>query len=212
VKPGPGLAGLERANLEARTLATLQRGSWSSPDVLLVELGERRAVVKDFAPRSRLVRATFGRRQIRREAAIHRALADHPAVPALLGRLDAHALVVEHRPGPRLSLRRPWTFTPQFIAELERAVAGLHERGVVHGDLAHRSNVRASPSGSPVLIDFDAAWRFRPGGWLYRWLLPLAKRIDERGLAKWARALQSSVEGSNDGSESETSRGDSRPM
>jgi hypothetical protein len=56
---------------------------------------------------------------------------------------------------------------------------------VVHLDLRHRSNVRAAPDGSPVLIDFDAALRFRKGGPAERLLLPLLRRIDDRGLAKW---------------------------
>jgi hypothetical protein len=204
--------GLERGNLAARTLATLKRGRWNGPNVLLVECGDQRLVVKDFAPRTRLVRATFGRWQIRRETAIHVALDRHPAIPRLIGRLDAHAIVVEHRPGPRFSLRRPWTFTPGFVGELQRVVESMHERGIVHGDLAHRSNIRSTPEGHPVLIDFGAAISFRRGGLAYRWLLPFAKRIDERGVAKWARAVQSSLVDMSDGALSETSRGARRPM
>ena len=81
------VAGLTRANLRERTLVTLSRGNWNSPDVLLVESDRGRAVVKDFAPRARLVRAVFGRWLIRREVKIYRALEGHPAVPRLLGRL-----------------------------------------------------------------------------------------------------------------------------
>jgi hypothetical protein len=209
-----GAAGLTRANLAERTLVTLSRGSWNSPDVLLVECDRGRVVVKDFAPRRRLVRATFGRWLIRRELAIYRALAGHPAVPRLLGRLDAFALVIEHRPGVRFSRRRPWTFSPAFVEELRLAVAGLHARGVVHLDLRHRGNVRAAPDGRPVLIDFDAALRFRTGSAASRWLLPLLRRIDERGLAKWAAAasLQPPAAEAPDGRLSETGRGASRPM
>ena len=211
------IAELNRSNLAERTLVTLARGNWNSPDVLLVECGSLRAVVKDFAPRSRWLRATFGRWQIRREAEIYRALADHPAVPRLLGRLDRFALVVEHRPGLRFSRRRPWLFSPRFTTELREAVAGLHARGVVHLDLAHRSNVRAAPDGRPVLIDFDASLRFRRGSWAWRWLFPLARRVDERALAKWERhvaraSAQPPSAAVADGTSSETGRGASRPM
>jgi len=215
VTDASAVAGLTRANLGERTLVTLRRGNWNSPDVLLVECGPRRLVVKDFAPRSRWLRSTFGRWQIQREFAIYRALEGHPAVPRLLGRLDRAALIIEHRPGARFSTRRPWLFSPRFVAELREAVAGLHQRGIVHIDLAHRSNVRAGLDGHPVLIDFDGSLRFRRDSWAWRWLFPLARRIDERALAKWQRQVaraQSSVAAGADGTLSETGRGASRPM
>ncbi len=188
------MSGVTRANLSEQTLITLQRGSWNSPDVYLVECDDGRAVVKDFAPRAWLVRATFGRWIVRREARVYAALADHPAVPRLLGRLDPLALVIEHRAGARFSRRRPWTFTPGFVRQLRAAVDGLHARGVVHLDLAHRSNVCAAPDGSPVLIDFDSAVRFRKGGLGERLLLPLLRRIDQRAVAKWAAAASPHAE------------------
>ncbi len=180
---------ITRANLAERTLVTLSRGSWNSPDVLLVETDQGRAVVKDFAPRSSPVRWTLGRWLIRREARVYRALEGHPAVPRLLGRLDDLALVVEHRGGARFSRRRPWTFSPEFGRQLREAVEGLHERGVVHVDLRHRSNVRAGPDGRPVLIDFDSAIHFREGGLGRRFLMPLFVLADRYGLRKWSRRL-----------------------
>ena len=47
--------GLTRANLAKRTVVTLQRGSWDSPDVLLVDGDWGPVVVKDFSPRRRLI-------------------------------------------------------------------------------------------------------------------------------------------------------------
>jgi hypothetical protein len=208
-------AELTRSNLGERTLATLARGNWNSPDVLLVECGPKRVVVKDYSPRSQCLRSTFGRWQIRRELDIYCSLAGHPAVPRLLRRLDRYALVIEHRPGVRFSLRRPWLFSPRFIGGLREAVAGLHERGVVHLDLAHRSNVLAAPDGSPLLIDFDGSLRFRRRSWAWRWLFPMARRVDERALVKWERLVaqaQPSSVAAADGTLSETGRGASRPM
>ena len=191
MSPQTAVAGVTRENLFDRTLVVLHRGNWNSPDVLLVECDGGRAVVKDFAPRAAIVRETFGRWLVHREARVYGALEGHPAVPRLLGRLDPLALVIEHRAGLRITGRRPWTFTPKFIRELRSAVDGLHARGVVHLDLAHRSNVRAAPDGSPVLIDFDSAIRFRKGGLGERLLLPLLRRIDQRAVAKWAAAIAS---------------------
>jgi hypothetical protein len=184
------VAGVTRSNLAGRTLVILGRGRWDSPDVLLVESDRGPVVVKDFAPRSRWLRATWGRWLLQREAAAYRVLAGHPAVPGLLGRLDALALVIEHRPGPRFSLRRPWTFSQQFVSELREAVAGLHARGVVHLDLRHRSNLRADPSGRPVIVDFDSALRFEKAGLGARVVLPILRRIDQRAVEKWAAEVR----------------------
>jgi hypothetical protein len=182
------VAGIQRENLARRTLLALRSGSSSGPDVLLVEADGGRAVVKDVSSLPRWLRLTLGRWLLRREERAHLALADHPAVPRLLGRLDADAIVIEHRAGSRFSRRRPWTFGAAFAAQLERDVAAMHARGVVHGDLAHRSNLLADPSGRPVLIDFDAAVCFRPGGPGARFLLPWLAAWDRRAVRKWKRA------------------------
>lgn len=211
-------ADISRANLAERTLVTLSHGSWNSPDVLLVETDQGRAVVKDFSPRATAVRWTLGRWLIRREARVYRALDGHPAVPRLLGRLDALALVVEHRGGARFSRRRPWTFSPEFGRQLREAVEGLHQRGVVHVDLRHRSNVRAGPDGRPVLIDFDSALHFREGGFGRRFLLPFFSLADRYGLRKWSRRLEprgsaewAQAPGSEAPAASDGGRGASRP-
>ena len=218
----PPAAGLTRGDLAQRVLVTLSHGNWNSPDVLLVETDRGRAVVKDFAPRSWLFRVTVGRALIRREMAVYRALDGHPAVPRLLGRIDSHAFAIEHRGGVRFSRRRPWTFSPEFVAALRAAVEDLHARGVVHLDLSHRSNVRAAPDGSPVLIDFDAAQRFRNGSLAARALQPLLRRVDERALAKWDSLVSERRGGGSredqpspvvsPGEPSERGRGASRPM
>lgn len=181
--------GITRANLRERTLLALKRGRGTSPDVLLVRADTRLAIVKDFAPRSPWVRSIVGPRAIAREVRALRCLEDCRAVPRLLGRIDALAFAIEHRGGPRLTHRRPWTFSEHFAEDLRSAVRDMHAHGVVHLDLSHRSNVRADMLGRVVLVDFASAVAFAPGGIAHRWLLPLLARIDERALRKWERWL-----------------------
>jgi hypothetical protein len=205
--------GLTRANLAARTLICLERGGRLSPDVWLVDSDAGRVVVKDFAARGSLVRATLGAWSVRHECRIYRRLQAHPAVPRLLGRIDAFAFAVEHRGGVRFSRRQPWTFSPEFGRQLEAAVRELHALGVVHLDLRHRSNVRAGLDGAPVLIDFASAVGFRPGGLAARWLLPLLGIADRRAVSKWRRRLArySARPAIAAGAASEGPRGASRP-
>jgi hypothetical protein len=213
--------GLTRANLAASRLVCLERGGKLTPDVWLVECGAGRAVVKDYAARGGLVRATLGPWFVRHECRIYERLRSHPAVPALLGPIDALAFAVEHRGGVRISRRQPWAFSPEFARALETEVARLHARGVVHLDLRHRGNVRAGLDGAPVLIDFASAVAFRPGGHAARWLLPLLALVDRHAVAKWRRRLARQSErgagspgaraGGAIGAASEGPRGASRP-
>jgi hypothetical protein len=203
---------LDRRALATGTREVLQRGAGRKPDVVLVRDGGRHFVVKDFSARAPWLRATLGRWLIARELRAYRALAGHPDVPHLLGRLDAYGFVLEHRPGRRLSRQRAAELPADFLARLERAVRELHARGVVHLDLRHRSNVLADESGAPVLIDFASALCLRPGRWPDRLLLGWLARIDERALRKWRSKLAQPPDGSpGAGGTSDGGRSASRP-
>lgn len=181
---------LHRRDLPRLTVACLQAGRPRKPDVLLVRQGDHDVIVKDFAPRGWLVRHTLGRWAIAREVRAYRALRGHPAVPVFLGRIDALAFAVEYRPGEHMRRRLAETLPKEFIDELEDAVAHMHEAGVVHLDLRHRSNVLADGDGHPLLLDFASAVLLRPDGWLGRWLLPWLRSIDRRAVQKWRARLQ----------------------
>ena len=179
-------AGLERRDLAGRTREILHRGNWANPDVLLVELRDgQHVVVKDYEPRSRIIRAVYGRWLTRREARAYRLLAGSPGVPSLLGLLDPLALVIEYRPGVRMTRDLAGKLPETFIDELRSAVRAMHLRGIVHLDLRHRSNVLADPQGHPVLIDFGSSVYFRPGGLLSKTLAPILARIDWGAIRKW---------------------------
>jgi hypothetical protein len=180
-------SGPSRSALLARVVRVMNRGNFGNPDVLLVEHAGREAVLKDYAPRSWWVRATLGRVITALETRAWRALGDHPNVPRFIARVDPLALLVEYRPGVKLSGQR--AVPSAFLDELARAIDELHERGVVHLDLSHRSNVLVDEAGHPVLIDFGSSFWLPPGSLLGRCLLPLLRRVDRRALAKWRRKL-----------------------
>ena len=186
---------VSREELGRHTTAVLNRGNLRNPDVLLVEVGGRRFVVKDFAPRGFWVRTTIGRWITAREIRALRALDGLPAVPRFLGSIDALAFAVEYRPGRRMSRKLAGRVPPEFLGRLETALREMHRSGVAHLDLRHRSNVMVDDEGDPILIDFGSALTFRPGGLLARWLLPLLGRLDFAAVEKWRRRLTPSSRG-----------------
>jgi serine/threonine protein kinase len=183
-------AGLARAELAGRSRRVLQAGRGVHPDVLLVESPGGPVVVKDFSARAAGVRQWLGPWLISREERAYRQLAGVPGVPRLIGRLDAAALVLEYRPGVRVSRSLRGRLPVVFLAELERSVDEMHRRGVVHLDLRHRSNVLAGEDGHPVLIDFASALRFDPTARIGRWLLRALTWIDRRAVEKWRVRLE----------------------
>ncbi len=178
-----------RGALAASVVERLQQGRWRSPDVLLIEGDGGCVVVKDFGPRAPWLRQTLGRFLVWRELRAYRALRGHPSVPRLIGRLDAFAFAVEYRPGEKMTREVTGRVAPGFSQNLESAVRSMHESGVAHLDLRHRSNVLVGEDGEPILIDFASAVCFRPGGAAARWLLPLLARYDLRAVEKWRQRL-----------------------
>lgn len=172
---------LSRSALEAAPKHLLNRGRLGNPVVWLVEMPRGPVVWKDFAPRPSWLRATLGRVAISREARAYSRLGGHPGVPRLLGRVDAVSLVVEYRAGRPLSRRVRRNLHKKFWDRLDRSIDAMHERGVVHLDLRHRSNVLVDADEQPILIDFGSALCLRPGSFALRSLA----RIDRSAVRKW---------------------------
>jgi hypothetical protein len=201
-----------RVELPWRTRQLLHRGGARNPDVLLVDGDAGPLVVKDFAPRGRLVRATLGRWLTAREMRAYERLAGHRSVPRLLGRVDALAFAVEYRPGRRMSRRLAGALPEGFADRLEAAVAEMHARGVFHLDLRHRSNVLADERGDPVLIDFASALLVPSRGPLARLVRRWLGRIDRRAVEKWRQRIEPERPGAGSASASSGERrGASRP-
>jgi hypothetical protein len=179
---------LSRDILANAEVEVLSRGGPRNPDVLCVRHEGGVWVVKDFASRGRFAR-WLGPWLIRRELRAYDQLEGHPAVPRVTGRLDDLAFALEYRPGEILGPHLAAWVPESFIPELRAAVREMHERGVVHLDLRHRSNALADPDGHPVLIDFASALCFRPGGIAARLVLPLLAWIDRRAVDKWERQV-----------------------
>ena len=209
-----GAAGnaFRRDALAGRPRRCLSEGGRGNPDVFLVETETGPIVVKDFAPRSAFVRRLFGRRLLAREARVYRRLAGLPAVPRLLGTVDADAIALEYRPGVLLSRSLRGRLPEGFLEALQETIAAMHGRGIVHLDLRHRSNVLAGEDGRPVVLDFASALVFDPESRWGRGAVALLGWFDRRALAKWRAKLGQAGSPLGGVGSSAGSRGASRPM
>ncbi len=185
-----GVLALRAAGPAEGVVEVLSSGGLGNPDVLLLEVEGVRVVLKDFGRRPQWLRSTWGRLSIRRESRAYARLAGHPHVPRLIGRIGAHALLLEYRPGTMLTRSLAGTLPSGFIAELAAAIEGLHARGVVHLDLRHRSNVLAGRDGRPVVLDFGSALCLDPKRQSGRLVLRVLRRLDLAALEKWRVRLE----------------------
>lgn len=146
----------------------LKRGErFLEPDVYVVDVDGRPAVVKDYGRYRWTPLSPLARLLVRREARVLRLLRGWRHAPALLGTVGGLALGIEFIPGVALGEATIEAGTAVF-QQLRGAVATLHAAGITHNDL-HPANVLIS-GGTPVLIDFASA--VRTPRWL-RWLPPV---------------------------------------
>jgi hypothetical protein len=148
--------------------------------LLLVEDRGEKAVIKDYLPCGWLLRALVGPWLIRREEGIYRILEGASGVPRLIGRLDRHALVVEHIQGRACSEYAGGSLPLEFFQRLETVVNGLHERGVVHCDIKNRSNIVVAEGLEPYIIDFASAFTREGAHGLFRRFMFERFLIDDR--------------------------------
>lgn len=127
--------------------------------MLYVERGSAPpAIVKDYHPRSWLVRALVAPGLVRHELAMLQRVAGVPGLPRPLGRVDRLALALEFIPGETLRSRtHRGGLAPAYFTALEGIFCGMVARGVTHLDLASPTNMLVTPSGGPALVDLGGA-------------------------------------------------------
>ncbi len=145
---------------------TIPGRNWSKADVLFFEVDGTRVAVKDYGPRSTLVRNTLGRWLVAREAAAYEAAAGLAALPAFLGRIGPFALATEWVDAAPLKAHAGERLDDALFDRLGTIVDGMHDRGLALADLHHR-DVLLAPDGSLYVVDLATAWVLgrRPSAW-----------------------------------------------
>ena len=181
---------ITRALLKRLPSKLLHKGAGYKPDLHIYEVDGEKLVLKDYSGKAWVWRVLVGRLSIRQEIQALKALDGVEGVPAFRGQPDADSLAMSFAsarpatpPDPMVRGNRA------FFDEIERIVAKMHRRGVVHLDFKHRSNLLVSDDCRPVLIDFASAFCFRQSWFGGRFLLALFKPIDLMALQHWKKRL-----------------------
>jgi len=139
-----------------------------------IEVGNARAVVKDFSVNGRVFRNLIGRFLIWREKKAYRRLKGVKGVPVFYGVVEGLALVLEEIQGRSIEgLDREKRLPVQFFEALRDLVERVHRRGLCHCDLKRAANVLVGNDGQPYIIDWSAAivereFRFFPARLIYK--------------------------------------------
>jgi hypothetical protein len=163
----------------AQKETVLIHGRSFKADVFVARCGGRRYVIKDFTQKRFWERTLVGRIVTHREARAYASLAGIKGIPARFKRLSPFAFAVEFLEGTSFGSVDQEQVGPGVIAQFERIVEGIHERGWVHLDLHRRTNI--------LLVDdkvfvVDLASALHPGmipiiGRLFTRLIGLADRL-----------------------------------
>jgi RIO-like serine/threonine protein kinase len=165
----------------------LVKGRAGKPDLNQVNMAGRSVMVKDVRGKNFFLRWTLGLWLIQKEWKIYSRLVGIKGIPQPIERVDRFAFAMEYISG-RPILRGEF-LPPSFFHELERVLADIHERGIVHMDLRHKGNILVSEKGEPYLVDFNSSFAFKEKGFLRRYLFPLLRRVDDGGLLKLKKRI-----------------------
>jgi RIO-like serine/threonine protein kinase len=152
----PAASRITREQLERAEGRILSPGRWANAVLRVIQRDGEQWVVKDFRPRSFLVRNTIGRLFVRREMRALVTLTGLPGVPAGAFRIDAYALAYRYVPGIPFTGSPAERRTPEFFGAFERLLAEVHTRGIVHLDVRNGRNVLITDDGRAALIDFQS--------------------------------------------------------
>lgn len=154
---------MTRQEIESNTIALLRTAGGTRPDLRVVEINNRKLVVKDFCRSDTLFRMLIGPILIKRERTALARLSGIGGVPTFIESIDRYAFVMEHIEGVSLG-EYAQTHNPEFFDRLKEVLKSIHSRGVAHCDLRSSGNALVTADGSPCVVDF-AACVMKSGWW-----------------------------------------------
>jgi len=156
-------------------------------EVYLVTHNDSKIVFKDFRKTLTLIRLTYGRYSLYREAKAYSRLEGIFGVPRCFGLNGRDVLKLEYIKGQPLNKSKRGIVPESFFEQLKKIISAMHARGVANGDL-HHSNVLLTSDGDVYLIDYANSFFTNPEGkpgFIFKLIMDLDWFAFERMRAKY---------------------------
>ena len=152
------------------------------PDILIVEREQQSLVAKDFRNKGWVACYLWGPLIIMYEKYLLNKLEGIPQVPQVIGLADYNCLLISRIEGDEIKKRRH-LLANDFFDQLLKIAGDLHSRGVLHLDLAHKTNIMVDQHGKPAIIDFNSSLYLPPNGF-FRPLIRLLAMVDRYSILR----------------------------
>ncbi len=156
-------------------------------EVYLAARKGSKIVFKDFRKTPTLIRVTYGRYSLYREAKAYSRLEGISGVPRCFGLDGRDVLTLEYIKGQPLSSFKRGEIPESVFVKLEKIISSMHSRGVANGDL-HRSNVLLTSAWDVYLVDYASSFFTDPAGkpgFIFRAIMDLDRFAFERIRARY---------------------------
>jgi predicted Ser/Thr protein kinase len=176
--------------LRQHVIHSYRQGGGSRPDVLLIEVDGRKAVLKDHNACDQGFGKLLGPLLVSREAKALRWLDQIAGTPKLYATPDSRSLLMEHMPGDPLGQFGDNPAWEKFFIDFERLLREVHAKGVAHCDLRSPNNALICESNQPAIVDFvSCVFRGRRWNFISRWLFDQFSRADRSALIKLKKGV-----------------------
>ena len=176
--------------LRAHAIETYRAGRGTRPEVMLIEVGGERAVLKDFSRSDPWFGRLIGPLATFREARALRLLEGVPGVPRLIRHINRRAILMQHIDGVPAKQTPKGVVGPEVFERLYGLVEAMHQRGVAHCDLRSGGNTIIDNQGQPYFVDYVShCVRGRRWNLFLRWAFGKFCEADRVAVARLKKRL-----------------------
>jgi len=172
--------------LRANATQTFREGGGSRPDVLLIEINNEKAVLKDQGGADKTFALLIGPLLNWRECKALIKLREVRSVPNLLCQPTSRSFLMTYHESEQITrLERFHPDWPDFFDKLSNAIDDIHRAGVAHNDLRNPTNTLVTADGEPILVDLVACFcRGRAWNIPNRWIFNKFTQVDLSAITK----------------------------
>lgn len=170
--------------MEYQVLEVIKDKSILTPAIKLINYKDKKVIWKDYSNRPCWVKKGWGEILINNEFCILQKLKGIKGIPHPIAK-TSDGFMVEYIRSKFLNKFQEGEIPYEIIQKLETLISQIHNRYVVHLDLAQRKNILITDDYTPYIIDFANALYLRPNVLFSQKLFDYLCLIDKGSLLKF---------------------------